>query len=151
MDKIHFVTHSLGGILVRQYLQRKALPEGSRLVMVAPPNQGTEVADFIKKLVGSRRTFCPAGLEFMAITADGHVLPCNFAQYSLGRIGQRPLARMRADLMGSPWFRGRHACCLLGEDREFFERYVAPYRDQPKPLDAYAVFGLGEDSDDTGV
>ena len=31
--------------------------------MVAPPNQGTEMADFIKKLVGSRRTFCPAGLE----------------------------------------------------------------------------------------
>jgi len=42
---IHFVTHSLGGILVRQYLQAHALPEGSRIVMLAPPNHGSEVTD----------------------------------------------------------------------------------------------------------
>jgi len=42
---IHFVTHSLGGILVRQYLQTHALLEGSRIVMLAPPNHGSEVTD----------------------------------------------------------------------------------------------------------
>lgn len=42
---IHFVTHSLGGILIRQYLQHHSLPAGSRIVMLAPPNHGSQVAD----------------------------------------------------------------------------------------------------------
>jgi len=44
-SKIHIVTHSLGGIVVRQYLQAHTLPKGSRIVMIAPPNKGSELAD----------------------------------------------------------------------------------------------------------
>lgn len=47
-SRIHFVTHSLGGILVRQYLQTHDLPEGSRIVMIGPPNQGSDVAERMK-------------------------------------------------------------------------------------------------------
>jgi alpha-beta hydrolase superfamily lysophospholipase len=43
--RIHFVTHSLGGLVVRAYLQDHQLPEGSRVVMLAPPSQGSELAD----------------------------------------------------------------------------------------------------------
>ena len=43
---VHLVSHSLGGILIRQYLQSHSLPAGSRVVMLSPPNHGSEVADY---------------------------------------------------------------------------------------------------------
>jgi triacylglycerol lipase len=62
-EKIHFVTHSLGGILVRQYLQAHSLPKGSRLVMLAPPNRGTEIVDHLKDFFAYKWFHGPAGQE----------------------------------------------------------------------------------------
>lgn len=42
---IHFVTHSMGGILVRVYFQTHSVPEAKRMVMLGPPNHGSEVVD----------------------------------------------------------------------------------------------------------
>jgi pimeloyl-ACP methyl ester carboxylesterase len=43
--KIHFVAHSLGNIVLRQYFMTHELHNAGRLVMLGPPNQGSEVVD----------------------------------------------------------------------------------------------------------
>ena len=44
-EKIYFVTHSLGGILVRQFLQNNGMDNIGHTVMLGPPYQGSEVVD----------------------------------------------------------------------------------------------------------
>lgn len=49
---IHFVTHSLGGILVRQYLENHLIEKMGNVVMLGPPNKGSQVIDKIHMLPG---------------------------------------------------------------------------------------------------
>ncbi len=63
VTRINFVTHSLGGILVRSYLSRHSIPSLGRVVMLAPPNQGSEVVDKLSWLFLFKRINGPAGVE----------------------------------------------------------------------------------------
>lgn len=88
---IHFVTHSMGGILVRYYLADQRLPDMGRVVMLAPPNKGSEIADEIGAVPGIRLLGGPAGLQ-LGTGKDSVPLKLGPPRFELGVIaGTRSL------------------------------------------------------------
>ena len=60
---VHFVTHSLGGILVRYYYAHNDHGTLGRVVMLAPPNQGSKAVDALQNLPGFEWLNGPAGFQ----------------------------------------------------------------------------------------
>lgn len=61
--KVHFITHSMGGIILRFYLANHSLENLGCTVMLAPPNQGSEVTDRLGQLALFKLINGPAGNE----------------------------------------------------------------------------------------
>ena len=61
--KIHFVGYSMGGLLARGVINKYRPPNLGRVVQLASPNQGSEVADFWKNNFLFKWIFGPAGQE----------------------------------------------------------------------------------------
>jgi triacylglycerol lipase len=61
--RVHFVTHSIGGILLRYSHQSSPIPDLGRVVMLAPPNQGSEVIDVTRDWPSSELFAGEAGLQ----------------------------------------------------------------------------------------
>jgi len=58
---INFVTHSLGSILLRYYVQYFGIAELGRVVMLGPPNHGSELVDGLSPVPGFTFLTGPAG------------------------------------------------------------------------------------------
>lgn len=62
-ERIHFVTHSIGGILLRYHYEREPISDLGRVVMLGPPNQGSEVVDMAQGWPGMSVIGGSAGLQ----------------------------------------------------------------------------------------
>jgi pimeloyl-ACP methyl ester carboxylesterase len=60
---VHFVCHSMGGLLARVYIARHRPKHLGRVVMLGTPNGGSEIADRLKNIGVYRAFFGPAGQQ----------------------------------------------------------------------------------------
>jgi len=84
-SKINFVTHSLGGIIVRYYLKHHKLTNLGRVVMLSPPNKGSELVDNLKDSYFFKKRHGPAGQQ---LGTDERSVPHNLGpvDFDLGVI-----------------------------------------------------------------
>lgn len=71
-EKISFVVHSMGGLVVRRMLQDRPDPRYHRLVMLGTPNLGAELAGMLKNLFLFRAVYGPAGQDL--VPGEGSVI-----------------------------------------------------------------------------
>lgn len=99
---VSFVTHSLGGILLRYYLQKHPQQAVDRVVMLGPPNQGSEVVDRLKNLPGFNAFNGPVGRRLGTAETD---LPRSLGRvnFELGVIaGTRSINPLLSQLLPNP-------------------------------------------------
>lgn len=65
--KLHFVTHSMGGLVARAYLNTHTPANLGCAVMLSPPNQGSELADALHTLWLYRWYYGPAGQQLTTL------------------------------------------------------------------------------------
>lgn len=87
---IHVVTHSMGGIVLRCFVRDAKPAHLGRVVMLSPPNQGSEVVDVLGRFAWFRWFFGPAGCQ-LGTGKDGLPGRLGPVDFPLGIItGNRP-------------------------------------------------------------
>jgi hypothetical protein len=102
VDRIHFVAHSLGGILLRYYLSQNDIPDLGRVVMLAPPNQGSVAADKMRGVPGFDWLNGPAGRQ-IGKGPESVPLRLGPANFELGIIaGNRSIDPLTSAVLPNP-------------------------------------------------
>ena len=95
----NFVTHSMGGILVRMYLAQNTPDNIGRVVMMGPPNQGSELVDQLGDWELFKLINGPAGMD---LGTDAASAPnrTGAANFELGVIaGNRSLSPLYSAML----------------------------------------------------
>ncbi|MBI4626663.1 MAG: alpha/beta fold hydrolase [Verrucomicrobia bacterium] len=106
VPRVHFVTHSMGGIVVRLWLRECGAPANlGRVVMLAPPNAGSELSDrlrsnvFFRWFMGRNGRRLGTGADSLPRTLG----PWPATSSDLGIIaGDRPLTPLMASWLPAP-------------------------------------------------
>jgi hypothetical protein len=99
---INFITHSMGGILVRYFQRYHGIETLHRVVMLGPPNQGSEVVDSLRNIPAFKWLNGPAGGELGTGQQDtpSALGPVNF---ELGVIaGTKSISPLLSSLLPAP-------------------------------------------------
>jgi len=100
--KVHFVTHSMGGILARAWLSQNRPGDMGRVVMMAPPNKGSELIDFYGELGAFDWLIGPAGIQ-LGTDADSVPNQLGAARFELGVIaGSRSFNPLYSAVIAGP-------------------------------------------------
>ncbi|GJE54172.1 MULTISPECIES: esterase/lipase family protein [Methylobacterium] len=86
ISRLHVVTHSMGGLVARALITRHRPRNLGRVVMLAPPNGGSEVADALHRLRPYRRFFGPSGAQLVTRRSEGLARLLGTVDYPLGII-----------------------------------------------------------------
>jgi len=102
-ERIHFVTHSMGGILLRVWMESVPLADRTRFgraVMLGPPNQGTPLVDALEDWAAFEWINGPAGAQLGTDDLPSALPPPRF---ELGIIaGNRTLSPLYSSLIEGP-------------------------------------------------
>lgn len=84
--KIHFVTHSMGGLVARGYIHQYRPENLGRVVMLGPPNQGSEVASWLQNNWLYKKYYGAAGQQLVKGLKPLDGIIGESADYELGII-----------------------------------------------------------------
>ena len=101
-ETLHFVTHSMGGVLVRSYLSQQPEAHRGRVVMLSPPSQGSELVDAFADSPLRRLFLGPAG-SLLGTDSAGITSRLGPVRFGLGIVtGDRSISPLGSWLIPGP-------------------------------------------------
>jgi len=100
---VHFVAHSMGGLVTRAIITRDRPAKLGRVVMLGTPNHGSEVADLLGNLAAFKRIYGPAGQQLLTSTLADVQAQVPEVDFELGIIaGTRTIDPLGSYVIGKP-------------------------------------------------